>query len=384
MRYLIMTVVYILLVIPVGVSAETDPTKEKCYISDFAIMGKNDGTDFLYRMGENLKIKVIGGCVAKIKKVSQPNIVLHLDDVEMTGLNMDRPQITSEGLILSFYLIRDSENDANRNAWNQLLTKQREKGYIMTLPVALAIGTGPALSIPERESGKQFQFYIVDETEASWTILICLAMFFGAYYLLVKNPTVLRDQKNGFYSLGKSQMAFWGLLVALAFAGIWFLTGTMEHIPDQVLILIGISSATGLSAVVIGENKIAANQLKIETDIKSLQAEQKQLETEQNTAGNTFPQGSIDRLKQIKAAIEKLAQQPAAAQSAGFWRDICNNGDGLSFHRLQVVIWTLILGVVFINDVSKVMSMPEFSNTLLMLMGISSGTYLGFKIPEKT
>jgi len=27
--------------------------------------------------------------------------------------------------------------------------------------------------------------------------------------------------------------------------------------------------------------------------------------------------------------------------------------------------------------------MPEFDNTLLALMGISSGTYLGFKIPEQ-
>jgi hypothetical protein len=27
--------------------------------------------------------------------------------------------------------------------------------------------------------------------------------------------------------------------------------------------------------------------------------------------------------------------------------------------------------------------MPDFDNTLLALMGVSSGTYLGFKIPEK-
>jgi len=157
----------------------------------------------------------------------------------------------------------------------------------------------------------------------------------------------------------------------------------MEHIPDQVLILIGISGATGLSAIVIGENKIASSQLKMENTIRSLQAEQKQLETEQNTVGDTFPQGSKDRLVQVKAEMERLSLQPAIPQSDGFLRDICNNGEGLSFHRLQVVMWTLILGVVFINDVSKVMSMPEFSNTLLMLMGISSGTYLGFKIPEK-
>jgi hypothetical protein len=27
--------------------------------------------------------------------------------------------------------------------------------------------------------------------------------------------------------------------------------------------------------------------------------------------------------------------------------------------------------------------MPEFDGTLLTLMGLSSGTYLGFKLPEK-
>ena len=27
--------------------------------------------------------------------------------------------------------------------------------------------------------------------------------------------------------------------------------------------------------------------------------------------------------------------------------------------------------------------MPEFSDTLLALMGISAGTYIGFKIPER-
>jgi len=30
-----------------------------------------------------------------------------------------------------------------------------------------------------------------------------------------------------------------------------------------------------------------------------------------------------------------------------------------------------------------VASMPEFPETLLVLQGISAGTYLGFKIPEK-
>jgi hypothetical protein len=55
---------------------------------------------------------------------------------------------------------------------------------------------------------------------------------------------------------------------------------------------------------------------------------------------------------------------------------------GISLHRLQLFVWTLVLGVIFVADVYNRLSMPQFSSTLLGLMGISSGTYLGFKAPE--
>jgi len=45
--------------------------------------------------------------------------------------------------------------------------------------------------------------------------------------------------------------------------------------------------------------------------------------------------------------------------------------------------WTAILGLVFIFSVYGNLAMPTFNGTLLALLGISSGTYVGFKIPEK-
>jgi hypothetical protein len=56
---------------------------------------------------------------------------------------------------------------------------------------------------------------------------------------------------------------------------------------------------------------------------------------------------------------------------------------GVSIHRFQMFAWTLVLGVIFVGSVYTDLSMPEFNATLLGLMGISSGTYLGFKVPEK-
>jgi len=38
---------------------------------------------------------------------------------------------------------------------------------------------------------------------------------------------------------------------------------------------------------------------------------------------------------------------------------------------------------ILVSSVQNNLTMPEFSTTLLGLMGISSGTYIGFKIPEQ-
>ncbi len=88
-----------------------------------------------------------------------------------------------------------------------------------------------------------------------------------------------------------------------------------------------------------------------------------------------------DRLFSVRKQILNRSSIP---KSQGFWDDVLNDqdgGDGL--HRIQMVVWTLILGGIFVYSVWKTLSMPEFSETLLALQGLSAGTYLGFKIPDK-
>jgi hypothetical protein len=70
-------------------------------------------------------------------------------------------------------------------------------------------------------------------------------------------------------------------------------------------------------------------------------------------------------------------------KSKGFFNDILSDGKGFSFHRFQIVIWTIVLGFVFVRNVIGQLAMPDFGSTLLTLMGISSATYLGMKLPEK-
>jgi hypothetical protein len=46
--------------------------------------------------------------------------------------------------------------------------------------------------------------------------------------------------------------------------------------------------------------------------------------------------------------------------------------------------WTFVLGLIFVKGVYDDLAMPEFNTTLMGLLGLSAGTYLGLKIPEAT
>jgi hypothetical protein len=43
----------------------------------------------------------------------------------------------------------------------------------------------------------------------------------------------------------------------------------------------------------------------------------------------------------------------------------------------------MVVGAFFVAGVYNSLAMPEFSTTLLALLGISAGTYLSFKFPER-
>jgi len=143
------------------------------------------------------------------------------------------------------------------------------------------------------------------------------------------------------FSLGLVQMAFWFCLALGAYVYIVMVTRQV-HVPMySVLGLLGISATTGLAAVFVDKQK---------------------------TSGSPEAQAAA-------------AASPASSQ--GLWADILSDGDGISFHRFQITVWTMVLGAVFVWSVYRDITMPEFDASLLTLMGISSGTYIGFKFPEK-
>jgi hypothetical protein len=277
-------------------------------------------------------------------------------------------ELAPDGQQLTMQLQRIPTQARNRAAWDTLFGQQHD-GYRMELPLAVQIGSGLPVVLKDR-----IVFNVVTDGEALLAIVAGLAVFIAAFVLMVRSPGALRDSHGGRYSLGRSQMAFWGLLVLVSFCAVWALTHTVEYLPVQTLMLMGISGATGIAAVMIGSGKDTPAQrlAKLDVERDPLLASQ--------AAGPLAPADAL-RLAELDRQRQRLLD--FTTRPPRFWRDICDDGEGVSFHRIQVVLWTLALGVVFVWTVAKQLSMPEFPETLLLLMGISSGTYLGFKFPEK-
>ncbi len=158
------------------------------------------------------------------------------------------------------------------------------------------------------------------------------------------------DPKAAF-SLGRTQLAYWTVIISGSFIYqlIYWSTSSDLKVPvinNVNLILLGIAAGTTVVAKVIDNSQ-------------------------QSSPGATSGTTSVQQ------------NYP----SEGFLTDIISDENGVSVHRLQNVIWTIIVGVVYILYVCHTNIMPDetvITTTLLGLMGISSSAYLGVKTTENS
>lgn len=204
------------------------------------------------------------------------------------------------------------------------------------------------------------------------------------------------------YNLGRAQMAFWFFLIYASYMTIWLITSALDTITASLLALMGISAGTALGEALIDNGKETAKTNQIQDLTAQKQALQQTLSEVQpqvdaaNTAvaSTVTDQANRDaltrqlvegrtRLGQIDQQLRTIAADAAPTISSGFLRDILSDSSGYSFHRFQIFAWTIVLGIIFLSSVYNDLTMPEFSPTLLGLMGLSAGTYIGFKFPEQ-
>ncbi len=231
-----------------------------------------------------------------------------------------------------YRLLRDKDEKDDEVAWHTLLGSPR--GF--TKNVTVSVGSDLQFSIP---SSASLNLEIIPKPQFVVFIgLIALAL--GIFIYLCRSTSLIRGGNHPVpsqrpYSLSLFQMSFWFFLVVAAYIFMWLITDELDTITASVLALIGIGAGTALAATLIDQKK--------------------------DTPQPDEPGGT----------------------TKGFLNDVMSDPTGISLHRFQMFVWTIVLGVIFCGNVYKNLEMPEFSATLLGLMGISSGTYLGFKVPEK-
>jgi hypothetical protein len=101
--------------------------------------------------------------------------------------------------------------------------------------------------------------------------------------------------------------------------------------------------------------------------------------------------GSAPLLLGIQGTTLLVATRFRATQTActsqGFFPDLISEGREPEIARVQMLVWNFILGIVFIWQSVFQWTMPTFDPTLMTLLGISSATYVGFKLaanPDRT
>jgi hypothetical protein len=245
------------------------------------------------------------------------------------------------------------------------------------------------------------------------SILAALILF----WFLARNTDIIRDpgeqpegtDKHGRsnrkrYSLARAQMAWWFFVVAFSYLFIWKLVDNLDVLTPSVLALMGISAATGLGSAMVDASKrsdqenlrrtLIQKQKKAQFEVERLQAEIEPLNTSPAPA-DLEPQkmaviakqielkAKQEEIDELRPKIDELKNKAEPVPSGGFLQDLLGDDEGVSFHRFQMFAWTLVLTVIFVNTVYDGLSMPDFDATLLGLMGISGGTYIGFKLPAQ-
>jgi hypothetical protein len=282
-------------------------------------------------LGERISVHVQNfGTLLKNANGNCQGIVLFLDGMPIKG---DKPESCDPAMgHVRYRLIRTKDDDV---AWHTLLGSPA--GYKHS--VSVSVGSDQQFSVQSLPT-VNLNLEVIPRTPfLAFLALITLSL--AVFLYLCRTTSLIRSGTHPVpsqrpYSLSLFQMSFWFFLVIAAYVFVWLITDELDTITESILALIGIGAATALGATLIDQKKATP------------------------------------------------APDEPGGKSEGFLNDVLSDPTGISLHRFQMFVWTLVLGVIFIASVYNNLAMPQFSATLLGLMGISSGTYLGFKVPEKT
>lgn len=355
------------------------------------------------------------------------NLILYLDHRPLSGVapvysyqtsawtdaSKDETPVEYKITTVYFPLVR---SDVSKSTWSHLLNQP-----VLDRRVVVSVGFNNGEEIRselrpdaqgEQKLDQQFFLTIIPKLRTAFGFIVILIALI-AFCALARHTHIIRDANSPRrpdgqrpYSLARGQMAFWFFLVIASYFFLWVVTGDMDTLNTSVLGLIGISAGTALGSAFVDAAKpvtagssgnqpivdVTRPHLEVLAELNQLRADtQKELEALQKVRTTISPsdkQALDDNEQRQNEVRERLANY--RWQSAYFawptWKgvmyDLLAENNLISFHRFQIFVWTLILGIMFVANVYNELAMPAFSATLLGLLGISAGTYVGFKLPE--
>lgn len=293
----------------------------------------------------------------------------------------------------------------NKEVWTDLLGEPRGSRRPVTFSVGLE-NQSPFDSVYGENN--TVPLTIISPVYGATALAVVLFTFI-LFMWLARKTNIIREPganpgggKLKPYNLGRTQMAFWFFLIYVSYLVIWLITDALDTITPSLLGLMGISAGTALSEALIDSGKdtaqggqvadLTAETQPLQQNISQLESELADLNAKATLSAedvanrdaiNKQLQDTRTRLAQVNQQLQSLSPGTKSGVSVGFLRDILADVNGYSFHRFQIFAWTIVLGIIFVSSVYNRLTMPDFSATLLGLMGLSSGTYIGFKFPEQ-
>ena len=348
---------------------EPDITGGKvCMASQLA---KTDGGEKEYTFNSQIILVVEHAPETSFDEIGQPNpadLVLFLGGKALHDTHprvgpsaIDPDEVTTT--LLTYRIAHDVTTKTAQENWKEILTGSKSR---KVLAVSTGLETGPAA-----ESEATILFTSIP-TARAWLFAVIALVILFVFFLVAIKTGALRDKEpapagyppqNRAYSLSRCQMAGWTVLVVLGYLFVWLLTGQYNAtIPASMITLMGISLSTYGMASAVDVSKSKTNDAKA-----------KKMEAEAAQGGLGTP---------TAAEVTAVKTRAQVAPSENLISDLATSSEGASLHRLQMIVWTLVLMMVFVATVWNNVALPDFDTTVLALMGISSGAYVSLKIPE--
>jgi hypothetical protein len=318
-------------VIITGVTSDRDKYNDRAMIGD-RILVKVDSLATLMKLADD----------------NISNIKLKINDTVFSDLT---PLRKVDDHTLEYELLK---NDKNSAQWDSLSAHVKRMVFPVRVSLVVANQDDSKLKI----SGYDFRL-ILQTFRTGATLLVVVAIIFGVtFFKLGKHDARLRSYgPDSPYSLALVQMAVWYCVVTLAYTYLYTINGIPPTLNNSIMILIGISSVTALGARIVDSSNVTKK--------------------ESEGAEKSTDKGLYSAVKEggLTEKMEKMT-------SKGFLSDILSDEYGFALSRYQIVIWTLVMLYIFVKDVLSLGLLHDFSDGELFLMGISSGSYVGYKLQE--